>query len=190
MNTRASVIGLILCVALPSMATDLRIELDPEHSEIGFRLQATLHSVRGTAATSRGSLLVDTRTGLCDGELTVDARSADTGNKKRDKKMHRRVLLSADHPDILLRAQRLDGELARAGTSEVTLIGQLEILGRAHDVAIPLHVDIDGEDFTAYAEFEVPYVEWGLEDPSTFILRVAKTVEITVTARGSIVSSG
>jgi hypothetical protein len=101
--------------------------------------------------------------------------------------MHRKVLRTADHSRIVLRAQRLEGELALHGTSDVTLYGEMEILGQSHEIAVPLRIQIDGERFTAKTEFEIPYVEWGLEDPSTFVLRVAKVVEVTVTAEGSIV---
>jgi len=52
--------------------------------------------------------------------------------------------------------------------------------------AIPLRVEIVGGRFTAVSSLEIPYVEWGLEDPSTFLLRVAKVVEVTVAAEGTV----
>jgi len=89
----------------------------------------------------------------------------------------------------VLRAQRLEGELARHGTSDVTLYGEIEILGKSHEIAIPFQIQIEGERFTAKIEFEIPYVEWGLEDPSTFVLRVAKVVEVSVKAEGTILEA-
>jgi hypothetical protein len=68
----------------------------------------------------------------------------------------------------------------------VTLHGEREILGQSHEIGIPSHIEIDGGHFTASFEFEIPYVDWGLEDPSTFVLRVAKVVQVTVTARGTV----
>ena len=49
-----------------------------------------------------------------------------------------------------------------------------------------LHEIADGR-FTASTEFEIPYVEWGLDDPSTFVLRVAKEVQVMIEAEGTIV---
>jgi hypothetical protein len=38
----------------------------------------------------------------------------------------------------------------------------------------------------ATTTFVVPYVEWGLHDPSMMVLRVAKTVGVTVQAKGTL----
>jgi len=100
--------------------------------------------------------------------------------------MHAKVLLTADNPRIVLRARRLEGDLALEGTSEVTLHGKMEILGHSHEISIPLRIQINGGRFTAHGQFDIPYVEWGLKDPSTFILRVAKEVQVEVTAEGTV----
>jgi polyisoprenoid-binding protein YceI len=186
MRKTTSVALTLIALAAPLTADELRIELDPELTSISFRLQATLHSVHGSAALVAGSLRLNTESGAMAGAVTIDATAAETGNKKRDKKMHGKVLLTADHPEIVLRAQRLEGELAQQGASDVTLHGEIEILGRTHQIGIPSHVEIDGGRFTASLEFEIPYVDWGLKDPSTFVLRVAKAVEITVSAKGTV----
>jgi hypothetical protein len=86
----------------------------------------------------------------------------------------------------VFRIRRLEGHLALEGASEVTLHGEIMILGQAHEMAIPLQVEIDGGEFAVTAEFEIPYVEWGLKDPSTFILRVAKEVQVEVRAEGTV----
>ena len=120
------------------------------------------------------------------GEIAIDAVSAATGNTKRDRKMHARVLRSSEFTKISLTANHLEGELDHDGSSGVTLHGRIALLGEAHEIAIPLRVDIAGESFVAVGEFDIPYVDWGLEDPSTFVLRVAKVVGVKITARGTI----
>ena len=178
----------MLAIALGSNApaTELTVELDPENTLVSFRLKATLHSVHGTAKATSGSLALDIETGEMTGEVVIDAVSAETGNKKRDKKMHSKVLRSAEHSRIVLRPRRLDGDFATSGPSDVTLLGDMVLLGQPHEISIPLQVEIVDDRFTASAVFEIPYVEWGLEDPSTFVLRVAKEVQVTVEARGSV----
>jgi polyisoprenoid-binding protein YceI len=175
-----------LAAASVGPAADMTIELDPQSSSINFVVKATLHSVHGKADAASGSLILDTESGVMSGEVVVDAVSADTGNKKRDKKMHAKVLRSAQHSRIVLRPRRLDGNLATEGASEVTLHGNMVVLGQPHDVHIPLQIEIINGRFTAVAVFDLPYVDWGLEDPSTFVLRVAKVVEVKVAAEGSI----
>ena len=179
-------LGLVFGAA-PGSAAEWRIEVDPLQTNVSFTLKATMHSVHGTAVTTSGGFRFDPDTGAATGEIIIDATSAETGNGSRDKKMHRKVLVTADNPRIVLRIRSLEGDLALEGVSEVTLRGEIEILGQPHEIAISLQVEIDGEDFTAHAEFEIPYVEWGLKDPSTFILRVAKEVQVTIEVAGTIV---
>ena len=187
MKKTTSIALALLALAAPLTAGELQIELDPELTSISFRLQATLHSVHGSAALTAGSLRLNTESGAMTGAVTVDSTTAETGNKKRDKKMHDKVLATANHPEIVLRTRRLEGELAQQGASDVTLHGAIEILGQSHEIGVPLHIEIDGGHFTANFEFEIPYVDWGLEDPSTFVLRVAKDVQVTVEAAGTVV---
>jgi hypothetical protein len=45
---------------------------------------------------------------------------------------------------------------------------------------VPTHVDAAGGHYTATAHFVVPYVKWGMKNPSTFVLRVSEKVDIDV----------
>ena len=49
-----------------------------------------------------------------------------------------------------------------------------------------MHIHMDGSNMTAKGHFIVPYVQWGLKDPSIFILKVAKQVDIDLTLSGSL----
>ncbi len=167
-------------------AAERQVDLDPAASKIAFTLGATLHTVRGSARPESGWVAFDPATGRMDGEIVVDARSAETGNRKRDRDMHEKVLESEDHPRFVFRPQSFEGELAAAGASRVTVRGRLEIHGGEHPLAVPAEVTVEGSRVGVVATFEVPYVEWGMRDPSKLFLRVAKSVEVAVELGGEI----
>jgi polyisoprenoid-binding protein YceI len=176
-------VGLVPTIAA---AGEWHVKLDPESTHISFTLKATMHTVTGTSQLASGVLVIDPETGSVSAEIVVDAASTDTGNTGRDKKMHGKVLLSTGHSQIVFRPDHFEETLSAGSNTGVTLVGEFELLGKSHPISIPLDIRIDGSHFEATAEFPVPYVEWGLEDPSTFVLRVAKEVQIRVTAEGTI----
>jgi hypothetical protein len=47
-----------------------------------------------------------------------------------------------------------------------------------------MKIVLDGERVEASGTFRIPFVEWGMADPSVFILRVEKFVTVDVTLRG------
>ncbi|HUY95275.1 MAG TPA: hypothetical protein VMU71_08240 [Terracidiphilus sp.] len=49
-----------------------------------------------------------------------------------------------------------------------------------------VQVHIDGENLAVKGSFVVPYVKWGLKDPSVFILKVAKEVHIDLDLVGTV----
>jgi polyisoprenoid-binding protein YceI len=174
-------VAAMLAAAVPVRAETVRIVL-PSDTSITFELKATMHTVHGTAELERGDFTLDTETGDASGEAVVAAASADTDNDKRDRKMHRKVLLSQAHPRISIRADRIEGRLNPAGSSELTLIGVMELIGTEHPIRVPMTVTMNGLAASVEATFTVPYVEWGLKDPSSFVLRVGKEVPVTVRA--------
>jgi hypothetical protein len=49
-----------------------------------------------------------------------------------------------------------------------------------------MQLHIERSQATAKGQFVVPYVKWGLKDPSIFVLKVAKEVNIDLTLAGQI----
>lgn len=158
--------------------------LDPARSIVNFSLGATAHNVHGGFRFKRGEVTLDPATGAASGQLVVDAVSGQTGNDSRDRKMKREVLETDKYPEIVLTVERVEGTVATRGASTVTLHGSMMLHGQAHPMTIPLQVNIEDESARATAEIVIPYVSWGLKNPSTFILRVSDKVTIEITTIG------
>lgn len=153
-------------------------------SSVSFSLDATLHTVHGTFALKKSSVRISPGTNQIDGEIVLDATSAKTGINGRDNKMHKDVLESARYPEITFRPDRIEGTLAMEGASTVQVHGVFTIHGVAHEMTVPTEVQITPQHWQATSHFDVPYVQWGMKNPSNFFLHVKDTVQIEVKLAG------
>lgn len=181
---------LLLALLSPETATadQVSLVLDPNETMVTFVLDATGHEVDGRLVVTSGEILFDPETGQASGTVEIDARKTDTGNARRDRKMHAKVLLSEQYPWIRFEAEAIEGDVRLDGASEFELHGTLTLLGKTHEVVLETRATIDAGSLRAEATLVVPYVEWGLEDPSVLILRVAKVVDVRIEAVGSVSS--
>lgn len=166
------------------LAAEWRVELDPAATTISFELGATLHTVHGTARLSEGWLVLDPDSGAVSGRIAVDATSLETAHQGRDTKMHEKVLESDEYPEMAFLPRSMSGELKGEGASRLTLDGAFAIHGEEHPLSVEVLVRVEGDSLRAEVELEVPYVLWGLEDPSKFVLRVAKEVQVRIEGVG------
>lgn len=188
-RTAAIVLAIILMAALAAVSARAEqhvLALDPQASKVTFTLKATGHVVEGGLALKSGRIAFDPATGAASGEIAIDLKSAGTGNKTRDQKMHDEVLETKKHPLAVFRAERLRGTVPASGTGQVTLDGMLSLHGSDHKVSLPAKLEVQNGRVKAVAQFQIPYVEWGLDDPSVVMLRVAKEVTVTVRAEGTL----
>jgi polyisoprenoid-binding protein YceI len=162
--------------------------LDPARSQVEFTLGATAHTVHGTFKFTSGAIQFDPATGAASGQLVADTASGQTGNDSRDRKMKHEVLETQKYPEIALTVEHIEGTIAPSGSSTVKVHGAIALHGATHPVDIPVEINISGDQARATAELIVPYVEWGMKNPSTFILRVSKEVTTHITAVGRISS--
>lgn len=177
---------LYLAFATSSGAEQKRLTLDVGTTDISFELLATGHDVHGVLVLDHGEITFDPGTGEASGEIAIDARLAGTGGAKRDRAMHQKVLKSEDHPMITFRPDRIEGEVRAEGDSTFAVRGTMTLLGESHDFSLPIAVSIEDGRAVARSTFKVPYVKWGLHNPSMLVLRVAKEVEVTVHTAGSL----
>ncbi|MGD0957682.1 MAG: YceI family protein [Candidatus Acidiferrales bacterium] len=175
----------------PSLcAQEISVTLDPAATKIGFTLSATLHMVHGTFKLKSGQIHLDPATGKVSGSVIVDAASANTDNSSRDRKMHAEVLESAKFPEITFTPSHVKGSIAQQGTSQLEVAGVLRLRGQDHSLTLAIAIDRSANgQFHASTKFPVPYVKWGLTNPSNFLLHVSDTVNLDVDAVGQIVST-
>ena len=136
------------------------------------------------ARLSEGRVELDPESGAAAGRIVVAAKSLDTDHEGRDKKMHDKVLESARYPDLVFEPLSVSGEVHAEGESRLILEGTFAIHGEGHPLSVDVVVRLQGESLSAETEFEVPYVAWGMNDPSKLVMRVAKEVRVRIEGAG------
>ena len=164
-----------------------RLQLDPHHTVVAFHLVGRLHDIHGTFQLRQGTLEIDPATGDASGSVVVDATNGESGNATRDTRMASFVLEAEHFPDIRFRPSHVDGHRQPDGTFHATLHGLLTLHGTEHAIAVAVDGSLVDDELSARGHFAVPYVEWGLADPSVLLLTVANTVDIDVTTTGHVI---
>ncbi len=168
----------------------LVLRVDPAMSSVHWTVDSSLHTVHGTFHLKRGSLTIDPATGKASGEIVVDATSGESGNDSRDHKMHNEVLESVKYSEIIFRPDRVEGTIAKQGTSNLTLHGTFSLHGADHEFSAPVKAELSADHFKGSATISIPYIEWKLKNPSNFLLKVKPVVEVEVELAGSTLGAG
>jgi len=167
-------------------AQQIELLVDPRSSTVRWELGGSLHTVHGTFPVTRGKVNFDATAGRAGGQIVVDAKSGESGNDSRDKKMHKDVLESAKFAEIVFHPDRVEGKVLPAGHSTIQLHGTFDIHGTQQELTIPLEVELSADHWKASGKFKIPYVKWGLKNPSNFFLKVDSVVEVAVEMSGSV----
>jgi len=175
----------LLTLVRPGAAQERDFQLDPQQTLVKFTLSDVLHTVRGSFRLKQGALQLGP-SGNVAGVIVVDAKSGESGNGIRDRKMHREVLESDRYPEISFRPDRVERSVATSGKSSVMIHGIFNIHGLDREISVPAQVEINADYWTATVHFTIPYQKWGMKNPSTLFLRVSDTVEIDLVAAGGV----
>lgn len=167
-------------------AAEYNVQISPANTKVEWELGGNIHSTHGTFELKKGDLWFDPESGKVRGELIVDASTGQSGNSLRDGRMKKSVLEADRFPQIVFKPDSMQGKLNLDGESTVTIHGTLTLHGTDHEMIIPAKTVIKRDLVDATLDFKIPYVEWGLKDPSTLMLRVEKTVNIKIKSEGHI----
>jgi len=165
-------------------AQEATLNFVPSQTTVNFTLGDVLHTVHGSFKLKAGQVRFAPASNAISGEIVVDAASGNSGSTGRDRKMHKEILESARYPEVTFRPDRVEGKVLALGTSPVQVHGMFGIHGAEHEITVPAQVELASDHWSLTVHFAVPYVKWGIKDPSTFILRVEKTVDIDLHALG------
>jgi len=175
-------VGFALSAVYSPAASLMSLDLDPAKTEVQFTLHDVLHTVHGTFKLKRGYIHWDPDSGKASGEIVVDVVSGASGSDARDSRMHKEILESQRYPEATFTPDQVNGKLAAEGQSQIDVHGLFKIHGADHELSLHIQVERLGAQYIASTHFVIPYVQWGMKNPSNFLLKVDKTVEMDIKA--------
>ena len=158
----------------------------PDASEVKISLNTTHEVVNGTFHVQSGSIDFDRTASHISGMVVVAAGSGKTGNDSRDKKMNKDILKAKQFATVSFAPKAYTGTIAATGDSTIQVTGVFTLLGSPHDLTIPMQIHLDGSNGTARGHFIVPYVRWGLKNPSFLIWKAKNDVAVELNLVGTV----
>lgn len=181
-----TVFALAAALAPAALAQHQTFAVNPDASEVKITLKTTHEIVNGTFHVQSGSIEFDRGTPKMSGAVVVLAGSGKTGNDSRDKRMNRDILKAEQYATVSFVPRTYTGAIAQSGDSTIQVTGIFTLLGSPHEITIPILVHLEGATATAKTHFVVPYVQWGLKNPSFLIWKADDIVAIDLNLIGTI----
>ncbi|HEY0308868.1 MAG TPA: YceI family protein [Acidobacteriaceae bacterium] len=181
-----AVVALALILVPAALAQHQTFAVNPDASDVKITLNTTHEVVNGTFHIKFGSIEFDRRSTKMSGSVVVLAGSGKTGNSSRDKKMNNDILKVDQFTTVSFAPKAYNGTIAASGDSTIQVSGVFTLLGAAHDLTIPIQIHVDSSKATAKAQFVVPYVRWGLKNPSFMFWKAENNVEIDLDLVGQV----
>ena len=160
--------------------------VNPDASQVKITLKTTHEVVYGAFHIQSGSIEFDRSTPKMSGSIVVASGSGKTGNESRDKKMYKDILKVEQNATISFEPKTYAGTISPSGDSNIQVTGIFTLLGTPHEITVPMLVHLDGASATAKGNFVVPYVQWGLKNPSFLIWKADNDVAIDLNLVGTV----
>jgi polyisoprenoid-binding protein YceI len=179
-----AVFALAAVLAPAALAQHQTFVVNSDASEVKITLKTTHELVNGTFHIQFGSIEFDRSTPKMLGSVVVLAGSGKTGNDSRDKKMDKDILEVEQYATVSFEPKTYTGAIALSGDSTIQVTGIFTLLGTPHEISIPILVHLEGTTATAKVHFVVPYVQWGLKNPSFLVWKADNDVAIDLFLAG------
>jgi len=98
--------------------------------------------------------------------------------------MNKEILEVEKNATVSFEPKSYAGAIAPSGDSTIQVNGIFTLLGTPHEITVPMLVHLDGTSATAKTHFVVPYVQWGLKNPSFLIWKANNDVAIDLYLSG------
>jgi polyisoprenoid-binding protein YceI len=178
------VLAVAVILAPVVLAQQQTFVVNPAESDVKMTLNTTHEVVNGSFHIQAGSIEFDRSTPRMSGTVAVLAGSGKTGNDSRDKKMNKDILKVDQFTSVSFAPKTYTGTIATSGDSIIQVSGVFTLLGTGHDLTIPMQIHIDGSKATVRAKVVIPYVRWGLKNPSFLIWKAENDVAIDLNLQG------
>ena len=169
-----------------ALAQHQTFTVNTDISEIKMTLNTTHEIVHGTFHIQSGSIEFDRMARKISGSVVVLAGSGTTGNGSRDKRMHKDTLKVDQYATVSFVPKTYTGIIAPSGDSTIEVSGVFTLLGTPHDLTIPIQIHLDGSKADAKGHFDIPYIQWGLKDPSFMFWKAEHNVAIDLNLVGQV----
>jgi polyisoprenoid-binding protein YceI len=179
-----AVLAFVVILAPAAPAQHQTFTVNPDASEVKMALKTTHELVNGAFHLQSGSVEFDRGTPAMSGSVVVLAGSGKTGNGSRDKKMNKEILQVEQHATVSFEPKSYAGVIAPSGDSTIQVTGIFTLLATPHEITIPMLVHLEDTTATAKAHFAVPYIQWGLKDPSFLFWKADHDVAIDLLLTG------
>ena len=160
------------------LAQHQNFAVNSNSSEVKIRLNTTHEVVNGTFHVQSGSIDFDRTASRISGMVIVGTGTGKTGNDSRDKKMKKDILKTEQFAAVSFAPKAYTGAIAASGDSNIQVTGVFTLLGTPHELTIPMRIRIEGPKATVQGDFVVPYVQWGLKNPSFLFWKAENDVRI------------
>jgi polyisoprenoid-binding protein YceI len=178
--------ALAVMLAPAALAQHQTFVVNPDACEIKMTLKTTHEVVNGTFHVQSGLIEFDRGTSKMSGSIVVLAGSGKTGNDSRDKKMNKDILKVEQHATVSFEPKTYSGAIASSGDSTIQVTGTFTLLGMPHEITVPMLVHLDDAGAAAKGHLVVPYVQWGLKNPSFLFWKAEDDVAIDLNLAGTI----
>jgi polyisoprenoid-binding protein YceI len=176
----------VALLAHTAFAQHQTFAVNPDASEVKMTLKTNHEIVNGTFHVQSGTIEFDRSAQKIGGSVVVAAGSGKTGNDSRDKKMDKDILKVDQYTTVTFVPKSYTGTIAPSGDSNIQVSGVFTLLGTPHDLTIPMQVHLEDRKATAKAQFAIPYVQWGLKNPSFLMWKAENEVAIDLNFVGQL----